>query len=311
MIQKVTVADVVKNLKMKVLFGEEFLDREVTKAMTSRPGVEIYSDYFEFYESNRIQVIGTKELNLFHMISVEQQKERVDKLFASNPPAFVFTGNVNEIPEEFFASAKKYNIPILKTKYRTTALIGRIGTFLSEQLAERKTVHGVMLDINGVGVLLKGKSFVGKSETALELIKRGHALISDDSVELIKKDDGEVMASSIPLTERLMEIRGIGIIDVVDLFGVKAFRAKKRVMLIVELIKYTEGMQIDRLGIEQDKDTLFDIEIPRVKIYVMPGRNLATLVEVAAMNWKLKSFGRDAAKEFIEKLDLTLNKKDN
>lgn len=311
MIQKVTVADVVKNLKMKVLFGEEFLDREVTKAMTSRPGVEIYSDYFEFYESNRIQVIGTKELNLFHMISVEQQKERVDKLFASNPPAFVFTGNVNEIPEEFFASAKKYNIPILKTKYRTTALIGRIGTFLSEQLAEKKTVHGVMLDINGVGVLLKGKSFVGKSETALELIKRGHALISDDSVELIKKDDGEVMASSIPLTERLMEIRGIGIIDVVDLFGVKAFRAKKRVMLIVELIKYTEGMQIDRLGIEQDKDTLFDIEIPRVKIYVMPGRNLATLVEVAAMNWKLKSFGRDAAKEFIEKLDLTLNKKDN
>lgn len=311
MIQKVTVADVVKNLKMKVLFGEEFLDREVTKAMTSRPGVEIYSDYFEFYESNRIQVIGTKELNLFHMISVEQQKERVDKLFASNPPAFVFTGNVNEIPEEFFASAKKYNIPILKTKYRTTALIGRIGAFLSEQLAEKKTVHGVMLDINGVGVLLKGKSFVGKSETALELIKRGHALISDDSVELIKKDDGEVMASSIPLTERLMEIRGIGIIDVVDLFGVKAFRAKKRVMLIVELIKYTEGMQIDRLGIEQDKDTLFDIEIPRVKIYVMPGRNLATLVEVAAMNWKLKSFGRDAAKEFIEKLDLTLNKKDN
>lgn len=311
MIQKVTVADVVKNLKMKVLFGEEFLDREVTKAMTSRPGVEIYSDYFEFYESNRIQVIGTKELNLFHMISVEQQKERVDKLFESNPPAFVFTGNVNEIPEEFFASAKKYNIPILKTKYRTTALIGRIGAFLSEQLAEKKTVHGVMLDINGVGVLLKGKSFVGKSETALELIKRGHALISDDSVELIKKDDGEVMASSIPLTERLMEIRGIGIIDVVDLFGVKAFRAKKRVMLIVELIKYTEGMQIDRLGIEQDKDTLFDIEIPRVKIYVMPGRNLATLVEVAAMNWKLKSFGRDAAKEFIEKLDLTLNKKDN
>ncbi len=311
MIQKVTVVDVVKNLKMKVLYGEEFLNREVTKAMTSRPGVEIYSDYFEFYESNRIQVIGTKELNLFHMISLEQQKERVDKLFASNPPAFIFTGNVNEIPEEFFISAKKYNIPILKTKYRTTALIGKIGTFLSEELAEKKTIHAVMLDINGVGVLLKGKSFVGKSETALELIKRGHALISDDSVELVRKDDGEIIASSIPLTERLMEIRGIGIIDVVDLFGVKAFRAKKRVMLIVELVKYTEGMKIDRLGIEQEVDELFDIEIPKVKIYVMPGRNLATLIEVAAMNWKLKSFGRDAAKEFIEKLDSTVNQKDN
>jgi len=311
MIQKVTVKDVVQNLKMQILFGEEYLSNEVTKSMTSRPGVEIYSDYFEFYEANRIQVIGTKELNLFFMISDEEKKIRVDKLFSALPPAFIFTGNVKEIPNVFFESAKKYNIPLLKTKLRTTALIGKIGTYLNEQLAEKKTIHGVMLDIHGVGVLLKGKSFVGKSETALELIKRGHTLISDDSVELIRKEDGEVLASSLPLTERLMEIRGLGIVDVVDLFGVKAYRAKKRVMLVVELVRYQEGMKIDRLGITQETDTLFDIEIPKVTIYVMPGRNLATLVEVAAMNWKLKSFGRDAAKEFIEKLDNAVGKKDN
>ena len=311
MIHKVTVKDVVQNLKMQILFGEEYLSNEVTKSMTSRPGVEIYSDYFEFYEANRIQVIGTKELNLFFMISDEEKKIRVDKLFSALPPAFIFTGNVKEIPNVFFESAKKYNIPLLKTKLRTTALIGKIGTYLNEQLAEKKTIHGVMLDIHGVGVLLKGKSFVGKSETALELIKRGHTLISDDSVELIRKEDGEVLASSLPLTERLMEIRGLGIVDVVDLFGVKAYRAKKRVMLVVELVRYQEGMKIDRLGITQETDTLFDIEIPKVTIYVMPGRNLATLVEVAAMNWKLKSFGRDAAKEFIEKLDNAVGKKDN
>ena len=311
MIQKVTVKDVVQNLKMQILFGEEYLSNEVTKSMTSRPGVEIYSDYFEFYEANRIQVIGTKELNLFFMISDEEKKIRVDKLFSALPPAFIFTGNVKEIPNVFFESAKKYNIPLLKTKLRTTALIGKIGTYLNEQLADKKTIHGVMLDIHGVGVLLKGKSFVGKSETALELIKRGHTLISDDSVELIRKEDGEVLASSLPLTERLMEIRGLGIVDVVDLFGVKAYRAKKRVMLVVELVRYQEGMKIDRLGITQETDTLFDIEIPKVTIYVMPGRNLATLVEVAAMNWKLKSFGRDAAKEFIEKLDNAVGKKDN
>ncbi len=311
MIQKVTVKDVVENLKMQILFGEEYLSNEVTKSMTSRPGVEIYSDYFEFYEANRIQVIGTKELNLFFMISDEEKKIRVDKLFSALPPAFIFTGNVKEIPNVFFDSAKKYNIPLLKTKLRTTALIGKIGTYLNEQLAEKKTIHGVMLDIYGVGVLLKGKSFVGKSETALELIKRGHTLISDDSVELVRKEDGEVLASSLPLTERLMEIRGLGIVDVVDLFGVKAYRAKKRVMLVVELVRYQEGMKIDRLGVNQETDTLFDIEIPKVTIYVMPGRNLATLVEVAAMNWKLKSFGRDAAKEFIEKLDNAVGKKDN
>lgn len=311
MIQKVTVKDVVENLKMQILFGEEYLSNEVTKSMTSRPGVEIYSDYFEFYEANRIQVIGTKELNLFFMISDDEKKIRVDKLFSALPPAFIFTGNVKEIPNVFFDSAKKYNIPLLKTKLRTTALIGKIGTYLNEQLAEKRTIHGVMLDIHGVGVLLKGKSFVGKSETALELIKRGHTLISDDSVELVRKEDGEVLASSLPLTERLMEIRGLGIVDVVDLFGVKAYRAKKRVMLVVELVRYQEGMKIDRLGVNQETDTLFDIEIPKVTIYVMPGRNLATLVEVAAMNWKLKSFGRDAAKEFIEKLDNAVGKKDN
>lgn len=311
MIPKVTVKHIVDNLKMEVLFGQEFLDNEITKSMTSRPGVEIYSDYFEFYEANRIQVIGTKELNLFYMISDEQKHIRVDKLFSALPPAFIFTGNVKLIPDVFFESAKKYNIPILKTKLRTTALIGKIGTYLNEQLAEKKTVHGVMLDIHGVGVLIKGKSFVGKSETALELIKRGHTLISDDSVELIRKEDGEILASALPLTERLMEIRGLGIVDVVDLFGVKAFRSKKKVMLVVELVKYQEGMKIDRLGLNQETDILFDVEIPKVSIYVMPGRNLATLVEVAAMNWKLKSFGRDAAKEFVNKLDNIVNKKEN
>lgn len=311
MIQKVTIKEVVKNLKMQVLSGEEYLDREVTRSITSRPGVEIYSDYFEFYESTRIQVIGTKELNLFYMISDEDKQIRVNKLFSFDPPAFVFTGNVSEIPQEFFEASNKHKIPILKTKLRTTALISQISQYLNEELAERKTIHGVMLDINGVGVLLKGQSFVGKSETALELIKRGHALVCDDSVELVRKEDGGVLAVSPKLTERLMEIRGLGIIDVVDLFGVKAFRNKKQVKLVVELVRYIEGMKIDRLGLEQEYETIFDIEIPKVKIYVMPGRNLATLVEVAAMNWKLKSFGKNAAQDFVNKLDDALNKKGN
>lgn len=311
MIQNVKVKDIVNNLKMEVLFGNEFLDREVSRSMTSRPGVEIYSDYFEFYESTRIQVIGTKELNLFYMISDEEKKRRVNKLFSHNPPAFIFTGNVSVIPNEFYEAAKEYNVPILKTKLRTTALIGQIGTYLGEELADRKTIHGVMLDINGVGVLLKGKSFVGKSETALELIKRGHALVCDDSVELVRKEDGGILAVSPKMIERLMEIRGLGIIDVVDLFGVKAFRNKKQLRLVVELIKYEEGMKIDRLGLKQEYEKIFDIDIPKVKIYVMPGRNLATLVEVAAMNWKLKSFGRNAEEEFINKLDNTVHKKEN
>ena len=309
MISKITVKQVVEFLKMEVINGEEYLDRKVTRSMTSRPGVEIYSDYFEFYESSRIQVIGTKEINLFYMLNDEQKESRINKLFELDPPAFVFTGNVNEFPEQFIKASSKYQIPLLKTKLRTTAFIGQIGQYLSEELAERTTIHAVMLDINGVGVLLKGKSFVGKSETALELIKRGHALVSDDSVELVRKEDGTILAFSPVLTERLMEIRGIGIIDVVDLFGVKAFRNRKNVTLVVELVKYQEGMKIDRLGISQQTETLFDVEIPKATIYVQPGRNLATLIEVAAMNWKLKTFGKDAAKDFVNKLDSIVNKK--
>jgi len=307
----VTIDNLVKNLKLKVLFGDEYIDRIITRHMTSRPGVEIYSDYFEFYESTRLQVIGTKEINLFYMISKDQQKERVVKLFASDPPAFVFSGYVSVIPQVFFDVAKEYKIPLLKTKLRTTAFVGQVNQYLSVQLNEKKTIHGVMLDVNGVGVLLKGKSFIGKSETALELIKRGHALISDDSVELVKQEDGGILASAPKLIERLMEIRGIGIIDVVDLFGLKAFRNRKQVRMVVELIRYEEGMKIDRLGLEQETELIFDIEIPKVKIYVMPGRNIATLVEVAAMNWQSKTFGKNAAQEFVDRLDKTLNKKGN
>ncbi len=306
--EKITIKDCVKALNMEVICGEEYLDHEVTRSMMSRPGVEIYSDYFDFYESTRIQVIGTKEMNLFLMLSIEEQASRVDKLFLYNPPAFVFTVHILDIPEIFIKNSEKYKIPLLKSKQTTTPLIGALGNYLNEELAEKKSVHGVMLDINGVGVLLRGRSFVGKSETALELINRGHALVSDDSVILVRKDTGEVMASSPELTEKLMEIRGLGIVDVVDLFGVKAFRSKKRVMLIVDLVKWEEGMKIDRLGIDQETEMLFDIAIPKVTIYVMPGRNLATLVEVAAMNWRLKSFGRNAAKEFVEKLDSIVKK---
>lgn len=309
MIDRITVKNVVDNLKLEVLSGEEYLDREVTRSTSSRPGVEIYSDYFEFYESTRIQVIGTKELNLFYMINDEQKKVRVNKLFAYNPPAFIFTAHVSLVPDEFYEASKEFKIPILKSKLRTTPLIGALSNYLSDLLAEKKTMHGVMLEIDGVGVLLMGKSFIGKSETALELIKRGHALISDDSVELARHDDGEIVASAPKLTERLMELRGIGLIDVVDLFGVQAYRNKKSVSLVIELVKYEEGMKIDRLGLDQKKQMLFDIEVPKVEIYVMPGRNTATLVEVATMNWKLKSIGKDTAREFVDKLDAIVNKK--
>lgn len=303
MAERVTVRDCVEELKMEIISGEEYLDRDITKSVLSRPGVEIYADYFTFYEHDRIQVIGSKEFNLYTMLSEEEQLDRLVKLFEGNPPAFVFTKHVLNIPEVFIEMSKKYKIPVLKSQLTTTALTGELSTFLTEAAAIRKSIHGVLMDVNGVGVLIQGKSFVGKSESALELLYRGHTLVSDDRVDVYQLEIGTVFGQTPKMTERLMEVRGIGLIDVVDLFGVNAFRKKKKVMLIVELVKWEQSEMYNRLGLEEETEKIFDTLIPKVTIPVQPGRNIATLIEVAAMNWRLKSFGRNVAQEFVDKLN--------
>lgn len=303
MAEVITVKDCVEELELEVISGEKYLDREIKRSVLSRPGVEIYADYFTFYEHDRIQIIGSKEYNLLTMLKEDDQRKRIEKLFIGNPPAFLFTKHVVNIPSVFYEFSEKYQIPVLKSQQTTTAAIGDLSNFLAEAAADRKNIHGVMMDINGVGVLITGKSFVGKSESALELLYRGHTLVSDDRVEVFQKEIGVVYGQTPKMTERLMEVRGLGLIDVVDLFGVKAFRKKKRIMLIVELIKWDQANNYNRLGLEEETEKLFDTLIPKVTIPVQPGRNTATLIEVAAMNWRLKSFGRNVAKEFVDKLN--------
>ena len=306
---KLYVSDLVKHFQLEIIHGDNYLENEIKEPVVSRPGVEIYANYFEFYENNRVQVLGTKEMKLFYMVDVKDREERVDKLFEYLPPCFIFTHNVSEIPEEFKKASDKYRIPLIKSKQTTTICISALGTYLSEELSEKKTFHGVMLDINGVGVMLTGKSRVGKSETALQLLKLGHTLVSDDRVDIAEPSVGLLTASCPKMIERLMEVRGLGIIDVVDLFGVKAFRNKKRLMLIVELRSAEDEKQSNRLGIDEEFETIFETQVPKVTIYVKPGRNIASLVEVAAMNWRLKSYGKNTALEFANRLDNTVKGK--
>ena len=302
-VDKLTVRNVVKDLEIEVLFGEEYLDNEVIRPVLSRPGVEIYSGYFDLYEFRRIQIMGTKEINLFHMVEREKRLERVDKLFSYIPPAFIFTHNVTDIPEEFFKCAEKYKVPILRSEQVTTTCISLLGTYLSEALAHKKTYHGVMMDINGIGVMLKGRSKIGKSETALQLLMKGHTLICDDRVDIAQPNVGTLIAYCPKMIEKLMEVRGIGIVDVVDLFGAKAFRKQKALQLIVELKSADEKDNVERIGTQIQTELIFDTEVPKVTVYVQPGRNIAALVEVAAMNWRLKTLGKDAAREFSDRLD--------
>ncbi|MDD4212632.1 MAG: HPr(Ser) kinase/phosphatase [Bacilli bacterium] len=301
--ETLTLATLVKALHLEVITGEEYLDREVTRSVVSRPGVEIYADYFDFYEKDRLQIIGSKEFELYKMLCEKDQCERLERLFQENPPAFIFTKHIEVIPDLFIEYSNRYKIPILKSSQSTTVAISTLSTFLLEALADHQSIHGVMMDIKGVGVLITGKSFVGKSESALELLMRGHTLVSDDRVEVAQTEIGSVFGSAPEMTERLMEVRGLGLIDVVDLFGVRAYRKKKKIMMIVELVKWDQSHNYNRLGLEEETEKIFDTDIPKVTIPVQPGRNIASLIEVAAMNWRLKSFGRDVAKEFVEKLN--------
>lgn len=298
----------VDELQMEVIAGKEYLDRLVTRTMLSRPGVEIYSNFFNYYERDRIQVLGSKEYMLYEKLSDVDKTKRVAALFAANPPAFIFTKNVSEVPQDFINAANEYKIPVLKTHLTTTSLIGNLSTFLVEEIAERRSIHGVMLDVFGVGVLLTGKSFVGKSEAALELIKRGHILVADDRVEVSQHEVGVLIGRSPEVTQRLIEVRGIGIIDVVSLFGVVAFREKKQVNLIVDLVKWNQSFDYNRLVLEEEYAKIFDTMIPKVTIPVQPGRNLATLIEVACKNHLAKTLGYNASVEFANKIDELVKK---
>lgn len=302
-LEGVTIKECKEELELEVVSGEEYLERIVIRPMLSRPGVEIHSNNFQFYERDRIQILGSKEIFLFELLNKAERSERVDNLFRFNPPAFIFTKNVSQVPQEFIDASKKYHIPILRSYHKTTSLVGNLTSYLAEEITESKTMHGVMLDVYSIGVLITGKSFVGKSETALELLKRGHTLIADDRVDVIQKEIGVLFGKAPKLIQRLMEVRGIGIVDVVHLFGVGAFRPKKRINLIVNLVKWDESFNYNRLNLEEETEQIFDTFIPKVTIPVQPGRNLATLIEIATMNYRAKHLGYNAGVEFANKID--------
>ena len=303
---RIKIKTVVLDNNLTVLAGENGLDNYVESDLLSRLGVEL-AGFFDFFDPKRIVLMGTKETTFFRQLSDSIQESRVDKLFCYYPPAFIFSQLV-EVPQIFIDYGNKFNIPILKSPLRTTASGSKITTYLQDKLAPRLSIHGVLLDINGMGTLITGKSGIGKSEIALELVKRGHQLISDDRVEIFQKDVGVLIGSAPKILERYMEIRGIGVVDVVSMFGAGAYRENKKIRLVVELEKWEEGKFYDRIGLENLTNKYFDTEVKKIIIPVSPGRNVATLVEAAAMNEKLKFMGVNSALEFADSVQQLIAK---
>ncbi|MDD3123252.1 MAG: HPr(Ser) kinase/phosphatase [Candidatus Izemoplasmatales bacterium] len=297
---KLTVEKVITALKLEIVAGELGINREVQNPSLSKPGLEL-AGLFDFYEFDRIQIIGSKEGTFFHWLSVLDQQIRVKMLFEKQPPAFIFSKNV-DIPPIFIQYGNEYNIPVLKSQYKTTSLFSELFAFLQSCLAEKTSMHGVLMDINGVGVLITGKSGIGKSEVALELVRRGYMLVADDIVEIYQKEKGILIGEAPDLLKKHLEIRGIGIVNIVYLYGVKSYRENKRISLLVQLEKWDDVKQFDRLGLMEEKQLIVDTEVTVVSIPITEARNTATLVEAAAIDYKAKALGYHSAKEFNENL---------
>lgn len=297
----ITIQKMMDDNKLELISGKEGLKRHCMEDMITRPGLE-FTGFFDFFDPKRVILVGSKETTFLNRQTPEMIENNVRRIFEFMPPCIVFSVNV-VVPQIFIEYGDKYGICVFKSNLRTTPTSSKLYSYLQEHLADTISVHGTFLDINGMGTLIIGKSGIGKSETALDLIKRGHQLIADDLVEIMEKEPGNLIGRAPDILKRYMEIRGIGIVDVVTMFGAGAYRDRKNLRLVVELETWNEDKYYDRLGLEEQKIKYFDTEITKITIPVLPGRTVSLLVESAAMNEKLKLMGHFAAMDFVSQVD--------
>lgn len=306
---KVRTKDILEKFGLELISGEEGISRPITTSDISRPGLEI-AGYFEFYPAERIQLLGKTELSFFSELPKSDRVIRMEQLCTDITPAIILTRDL-EVPPELIEASERESVPVLRSNMKTTRFSSRLTNYLESRLAPTTAVHGVLVDIYGIGVLITGKSGVGKSETALELVKRGHRLVADDCVEIRQEDQDTLIGTSPELIEHLLEIRGLGIINVMTLFGAGAVRSNKRITLVINLEIWDPKKQYDRLGLDEEKMKIIDAEVTKLTIPVRPGRNLAVIIEVAAMNYRLKRMGVNAAQQFTERLSDVIEDSDH
>jgi HPr kinase/phosphorylase len=257
--------------------------------------------FIQFIDPGRLQIIGNTEMAYFKTLDTDQQEKVIHQICRLDLSCLVVTRNLDP-PELLVKEAEDRGIPLFRTSLRSLDFIDRVTKFLEEKLASTSSIHGVLMDVFGVGVLILGKSGIGKSECALDLILRGHRLVADDMVYIQKRFPSSLIGSGFEVIQHHMEIRGLGIINIRSLFGVEAIRERKKVELVLELMEWDTRQEYDRLGVEEAKYSILDVELPMMRIPVTPARNLTTIIEVAARNYLLKVMGYDSALEFEKKL---------
>lgn len=305
-IYSVALSRLVEEFNLIPLFkATDFEKIRVTVDDVSRPGLQL-AGFFDHFEPMRLQVLGTVETTYLKKLSSEQRAIIFDHLFSYKIPALVIARNLEPSPE-CLEMAEKHNISILRSQETTSYIVSSLITFLKACLAPRITRHGVLVEIYGEGILILGDSGIGKSEAAVELVKRGHRLIADDAVEIKKISSSELEGGAPDVLRHYIELRGIGVINVAKLFGMGAVRDSARIDLIINIVPWQDGEIYDRLGLESQYADILGVKIPSITVPVTPGRNLAVIFEVAAMNNRQKRMGYNAAVEFTDQLSKFFN----
>ena len=288
---------------LTVAYTPKDLDQfKVYTAEVYRPGIML-AGYYQYFDRTRIQIIGLTELSYLNELDPEIRRTHLEKLFSFQPPAVILTRGFEPLPE-MMEFAQKYGVPLLQSAEMTSPLMSSLIQALSTELAPRITRHGVLVEVYGEGILILGDSGVGKSETAIELVKRGHRLIADDAVELRKVSSSKIMGMAPENIRHFIELRGIGIINVARLFGIGAVKNSVEVEMVIELEAWDRTKNYDRTGLESNTYDILGVKVPSMLIPVMPGRNLAVILETAANNNRQKEMGYNAAQELLNRLGL-------
>lgn len=296
----VPLGSIIDEFQLEEINGPVDRERLIERNEVNRPGLAL-AGHFGYFEPARIQIIGISEADYISRLPDEKKTEVFDRFFSYDPVAVVFSTSI-PVPDEVIESANRYKVPILRTAQKTSEFMAALIASLCVSLAPRITRHGVLVEVYGEGILILGDSGVGKSETAIELVKRGHRLIADDAVE-IKKVSAKALVGSAPaLIRHYVELRGIGIVDVKRIFGMGAVKDTEKIDLIINLEPWVQGKMYDRFGLDAEYTDIMGIKIPTTVIPVRPGRNLAVILEIAAMNNRQKKMGYDTAKEFNDRL---------
>ena len=300
---KVSLGRIIKEFSLEEIYTPcEPENIMISTAEINRPGLQM-AGYYEYFDEKRIQILGISEISFLKRFTPEKARSRMEDFFSRMPCAVVIARNL-EIEDYYKETAEKYKVPLFRTGESTSDFTSSLIAFLNVQLAPRVTRHGVLVEVYGEGILLLGESGVGKSETAIELVKRGHRLIADDAVEIRRVSSKSLVGSAPDNIRHFIELRGIGIINASRIFGAGAVKLTEKIDLVINLEQWDANKVYDRMGLENQSTAILGLDIPSLTIPVKPGRNLAVIIEVAAMNSRQKTLGYNAAEDLLEKLGM-------